>query len=376
MTQTIFVYGTLRHLPLLSIVLGRAPADINHSPAQVTGHCVSRVDGHDFPMIRKQANAQASGLLLRDLSDDDVAALNYYEGDFGYDLAQLPVVADGETVIAQVYFPHDGLWHPAEDWSLTKWAAQFGDFTEQLAREKMLSRPQMPKNGVLPAHSEIMMRMRARARMVAAARVGEGQARDLHNDLQVIDYHRAHTDFFAFDQVRLRHRRYDGAMSEPIARGFMMSAEAVVVLIYDPTQDQVLLVEQFRAPVWASGDPNPWIVEAAAGMIDPDETPEIAARREVLEETGIALDDLHLVGRSYASCGSSTEFLHLFVGCADVSKPQKTGGLAAEGEDIRSAIWSYDDLMEWVDAGAVRDGPLLTCALWLARHRDGLRLNA
>jgi len=49
------------------------------------------------------------------------------------------------------------------------------------------------------------------------------------------------------------------------------------------------------------------------------------------------------------------------------------GGLASEGEDIRSKIISFDDLMIEVDAQSYLDMPLVTAALWLARHRARLR---
>ena len=47
--------------------------------------------------------------------------------------------------------------------------------------------------------------------------------------------------------------------------------------------------------------------------------------------------------------------------------------MAEEHEDILAKIVSYDDLMRDVDAGNVQDIPLMTVALWLARHRDRLR---
>ena len=48
-----------------------------------------------------------------------------------------------------------------------------------------------------------------------------------------------------------------------------MQGSAVSVLPYDPIRDTVLLVEQFRPPVFLINDPEPWLWEAVAGMIDP-----------------------------------------------------------------------------------------------------------
>ena len=114
-----------------------------------------------------------------------------------------------------------------------------------------------------------------------------------------------------------------------------------------------------------------------AGLVDPGESAETTARREALEEAGLALTRLESAGRCYSSTGSSGEFLHLFIGIADLSDaPQGGGGLASEGEDIASRIVGFDELMRGVDAGEYKDLPLLTTALWLARHRDRLRNDA
>ncbi|GLE00194.1 hypothetical protein PINS_up008921 [Pythium insidiosum] len=61
------------------------------------------------------------------------------------------------------------------------------------------------------------------------------------------------------------------------------ACDAVVVFpfltqVEAPTQ--VVLIRQFRPPV------GQWVVELPAGLIDDDERPEQAARRELLEETG------------------------------------------------------------------------------------------
>ena len=45
-----------------------------------------------------------------------------------------------------------------------------------------------------------------------------------------------------------------------------------------------------------------------------------------------------------------------------------------EGEDIRSHILSFDELMALVDGFGAANAPLGLAAFWLARHRDRLRL--
>ena len=79
-------------------------------------------------------------------------------------------------------------------------------------------------------------------------------------------------------------------MSEPVSRLVLERGDSVAVLLYRPETRQIVLVNQFRYPTYEKG-PG-WIVETLAGVVDPGEDPEDAARREVLEESGYALRDL------------------------------------------------------------------------------------
>src|SRR3546814_9874688 len=63
------------------------------------------------------------------------------------------------------------------------------------------------------------------------------------------------------------------------------------VLPYDPVQDAVVLLEQFRTGPMAAKDDNPWLIEIVAGIIEDGETPEDMARREATEEAGCTITD-------------------------------------------------------------------------------------
>jgi len=326
-TVSLFLYGTLRHMPLLEIVLGRSADRIAAQPARLADHAVSRVADQSFPMIVVAPGEMAHGLMVDDLSSDDVARINYYEGGFGYSLREVPVQIAGGTVAAQVYFPAPGQWSPAEPWDLAAWVADHAEFTCALANEKMWSRPFMPASGVILPHNEMMMRQRASARLAAVSRPGP-RDRDLAEDVILHSRMRGYAGFFAFDELELQYRRYDGTMSEVLNRGYLAHAEAVVVLIYDPARDMVLTVEQFRAPLYGSGDPSPWVWEAVAGLIDAGETPEEAARRETVEEAGVHLDALSIcisssgwpTCRAMAAAGLRPKARIFALGCAAMTR--------------------------------------------------------
>jgi AIG2-like family. len=77
----LFLYGTLCHDPLLRIVLGR---EAEAEPALLADHKVTWVADEPFPLIRHEPGAEARGRVLTDLSDEDLARLDFYEGGFGY----------------------------------------------------------------------------------------------------------------------------------------------------------------------------------------------------------------------------------------------------------------------------------------------------
>ncbi|MDC0656851.1 gamma-glutamylcyclotransferase [Leisingera sp. SS27] len=367
----LFFFGTLRHLPLLELVLGRSRDVLRAQPAKLPGHGVYQVVGQPFPAIEERQGAAADGVLVRDLSQADLDALNFYEGGFGYALKPVTVeLEDGSTAAADVYFPEPRLWQTAEPWDLAAWVADWGALSLRAAEEVMAYHGRMSAEEV--ARSFPSIRRRAAAWLAGQARPGDG-VHVLSRDVIVHSHKRAHLNFFAMEEMDLQFRRFDGNMSPVLNRSASMAGHAAVVLPYDPVLDQVLLVEQFRAPPFMMGDAHPWMWEPVAGVIDPGETAEETARREAVEEAGVTLQHMEAVARGYPSSGALAEYIHIFIGIADLSDVSGGGGVAGEGEDIRSKTLSYEELMAGIDAQAYQDMPLSTAALWLSRHRDRLR---
>jgi ADP-ribose pyrophosphatase len=65
-------------------------------------------------------------------------------------------------------------------------------------------------------------------------------------------------------------------------------------------------------------------LQPAAGYLEPDETPEQAARRELLEETGFQAGELQLLGTCVVDGNRGAGHAHMFLatGCRQISKPQ------------------------------------------------------
>lgn len=370
----LFFFGTLRHLPLLELVLGRSGDALRAQPAKLPGHGVYQVVGQPFPAIEERNGAMADGVLVQDLSKGDLDRLNFYEGGFGYALKPVSVLLeDGCAAPAGVYFPDPGLWQTADPWDLAAWAANWGALSLRAAEEVMAYYGRMSAEEVARCFPSV--RRRAAAWLAGQSRPGDG-VHDLSKDVIVHRHNRAHLNFFAMEEMDLQYRRFDGSMSPVMNRSSAMAGHAAVVLPYDPARDQVLLVEQFRAPPFIMGDAHPWMWEPVAGVIDPGETAEQTAIREAVEEAGVAVRHLETVARGYPSSGALAEYIHIFIGIADLSDVTGGGGVAGEGEDIRSRILSYDEMMVGIDAQTYQDMPLVTAALWLSRHRERLRNGA
>lgn len=186
---------------------------------------------------------------------------------------------------------------------------------------------------------------------------------------------RPYAHYFGIEEHRLRHRRFDGGLSPTLERAVFTSGDAVTVLPYDPVGDLVLLIEQFRAGLYARRDPRPWCLETVAGRCDRAEPPEETARREAVEEAGLELGRLERISAFYPSPGIMSEYIVSFVGEADLRHAGGTHGLAEEDEDIRSIVVPRAEALAAVGSGEVNCAPLIISLLWLEANAARLRAD-
>jgi len=362
-----FFYGTLCHLPLLEIVLGRPVAP---QPARLPDHAVFWAKGQPFPLIVEAPGQQADGLFLPGMSEEDIARLDFYEGGFAYHTRDLPL-SDGR--IARVYFPDPGHWQPGAPWSLADWVATRGAVVTATAPDFMALYGVRPADEVRRRYPMMLMRGAARLRAERAAPSilrHEASAADV----DLVARRQPYAHYFAIEEYDLRFRRFNGDWSDQATRAAFISGDAATVLPYDPVRDRVLVVEQFRPGPYARGDANPWLLEAVAGRIDPFETPEDCARREAMEEAGVELRDLLPVASYYPSPGAKAEFLYSYVALCDLPDDRpRHGGMEDEVEDIRAHIIPFEQLMQIVARPEGANAPLILSAMWLAANRDRLR---
>ncbi len=364
----VFLYGTLCDPDLFGIVSGVA---FQPKPAKLAGHAVAWVKGENFPILTESAKASATGALVH-VDTEARARLDFYELGFGYNLVTRRVDTDDGQKDALVYLPPPDTWSPGLAWSLADWQSTHGPLAREAAREYMRLHTTLTPAAAARAFPQV--RMRAASRLRAGAHPSPAYAHQIGLDtLQLEKTAQPYTDYFAVQEDILRFPRFDGSVSAPVKRATFLGGDAVTVLPYDPSTNSVLVVRQFRHGAYCRGDTNPWTLEPAAGRIDPGESPEETARRELLEETGVKIDRLVQVGQYYPSPGAYSEFIYSYVAQADLSGVSGgIGGLEDEAEDIMSHVIPLPDLLRLIETGAANTAPLILSALWLAANRDRL----
>jgi ADP-ribose pyrophosphatase len=134
-------------------------------------------------------------------------------------------------------------------------------------------------------------------------------------------------------------------------------AAAVVPFLESPTAADplVALIRQFRH----AADRYVW--EVPAGRLDPGETPEACARRELEEEAGLVADELRRLSTIYTTPGFTDEQIHLFL-----AHPVQPGAPRPEHDEfveVHRLRWSA--VLELICRGEIVDGKTLACLMFV-----------
>ncbi len=365
----IFVYGTLRSHALMAAVAGQG--SMVPVAANLPDFAVYPLSGNVVPFIQPKDGAMAPGLIWENLTATQVARLDAYEGAFGYTLQDVSVSTSDGTRTAQCYMPPAGLGAGAGAWSLDVWEA------DHLA-PALLGAQEVFSLDPLPDHATLrrmwpMIEARAWSKHRAAGAPATRRFAPSKGDFEIADADPPVGRFFSFQSMNVRHRKFSGAQTDVLRREGFFGIDAAIVLPYDPQRDRVLLVEQARMGPALRRDPNPWMLEPVAGIVDARETPEEAARREGREEAGLTFRVLEPAGQFYVSPGASTDYFYTYVGLCDLPQTDPyLGGLPDEAEDLRLHPMSLNEAMALADSGEIATGPALFLLYWLLRHRARL----
>lgn len=132
-------------------------------------------------------------------------------------------------------------------------------------------------------------------------------------------------------------------------------ASAIVPFV---SEREVLLIRQYRH---ATGG---FILEVPAGKIDPGETPDITAARELQEEIGQRAGRLEKLGWIWTTPGFANEKIHLYAAfdlAAVDSRPE-------DDEIIEVIPTSLDDALEAIWSGELTDAKSAIALIHAARR--------
>lgn len=322
------------------------------------------------PVLADRPGERVAGRLVR-LHPDGLARLEFLMAGLSAARRQVTAEAGQGLRRAEAFYSSEPAPPslPAFDrWSTAQRLQFMETIEEALGHFGHRAAAEMPR--LLPGIA-VRALARARARMSdPPSRVGAGLgAADVALTRRAYPY----AGYFGVEELTLRHRRFDGRMSDPIERGVFTAGDAVTVLPFDPRRRLVLVIEQFRAGVHARRDPRPWMLEVVAGRCDARESTEAAARREAREEAGIEIGRMERIADYYTSPGVTAEFITAYVGEADLGGAGGVHGLASESEDINVHVLPLATALELAQAGGeARNAPLLISLLWLAANAQRL----
>jgi len=160
-------------------------------------------------------------------------------------------------------------------------------------------------------------------------------------------------DYYTLRQASFDFQRRDGGWQH-LQRESYDIGDAAAVLPIDMARGLVLLIRQFRWPVFEWGY-RQLLVEIIAGKLDGD-TPQDCVIRESLEEAGVTITNPKLVSHCFVSPGAVKERVSLFLADYDSTAARGPGGgHEAEGEDITMLETSLDDALAMVTRGEIVD---------------------
>jgi ADP-ribose pyrophosphatase len=145
------------------------------------------------------------------------------------------------------------------------------------------------------------------------------------------------------------YRRADGTDAE---RELIIhpGAVALVPLVDD---GHVCLVENERYAVGKT------LLEVPAGTIDPGESPELTAGRELVEETGYRAGRIKRIREWYVSPGFLTEKMYLFL-CEDLTP----GALDLQPDErLRPVVVRWEDAVAMASDGRIEDAKSIIALL-------------
>ena len=177
-------------------------------------------------------------------------------------------------------------------------------------------------------------------------------------------------DFFKVEEAYLQFEQFNGKMSPWVRRLKLERGNSVAVLVFNRVAQKLILISQFRYPTYPNN--HGWTIEVIAGTVDPGETPQESARRELQEEIGVNIETFEHIVTFYPSPGGSSEQIFLYYSevSGEQASYQKTGGLRASGEDIKVVELTLAEALAKIRTGEIVDAKTIIGIYWLESRNN------
>lgn len=173
-------------------------------------------------------------------------------------------------------------------------------------------------------------------------------------DVEILSRREVYRGRASVEEITFRQRRRDGSVQDLTREVVRYGLNVVAVLPIDPVEGRLLLCRQLRLPMLVDQN-DPFPLEACAGRLEQGEDAEEGARRELLEEFGVAALTLTHVMASYTSPGILGARADLYLATYDSAARASGGGLAEEGEDIEVLEMGFAEAAQLLRTGQLRD---------------------
>ncbi len=159
--------------------------------------------------------------------------------------------------------------------------------------------------------------------------------------------------------VNLRVDTIQTATGQTYQREIIEHPGAVALVPLDE-DGNVILVQQYRAG--AGQD----LLEIPAGGLEPGETREACARRELQEEVGLRPEELIELGDFYVAASYTTERITIYL--ARGLRPSALEG--DQDEEIAAQRVPFRRALDMALVNEIRDSKTIIGLVWAARHLD------
>lgn len=155
------------------------------------------------------------------------------------------------------------------------------------------------------------------------------------------------------ENVTFDYRRKDG-LTQSLTREVYHVDDGATVLLHDDARRTVVLIKQFRLPMFLQGSPG-YLIETPAGLLGGANAEE-RIKAEVEEEAGYRIATVKKVFEAIMMPGCAGHRVHFFTAAYTLADKVSTGGgVLDEGEEIEVLEVDFDAALAMIDRGEIVD---------------------